>query len=156
MCIFMNACVHVPLCACTLVSMYLCVHIPLCACTSVCIYLCVHVHLCACSSVCLNLCVHLPLWECLWRPHHKLCCFSSHTIYIILLLLVYLFVCICVCSCMRVHSSVHVIVHLRRSESNLWASLLSLYEHQWWDSGHQVWRQTPLPWAHHFLFYHYY
>lgn len=115
----MCLCVHVPVWACAFVSMYLSKHVPLCACTFVCMYICVHEPLCSRTSVCMYLCVHVPLWECLWRPHHKLCCFSSHTTYIILLLLVYLFVCICVCACMHVHSSVHVIAHLWRSESNL-------------------------------------
>lgn len=86
-----------------------------------CLYICVHVHLDACTFV------GMPVEA---TPQALLFFLTYH--YIILLLLVYLFVCICVCvrARMRVHSSVHVIAHLWRSESNLWASLLSLDEHQ--------------------------
>ena len=60
-CVFINLCVHQPVCPSTCMSINLCVHQPVCPSTCVSINLCVHQPVCSSPCVSINLGVHSPV-----------------------------------------------------------------------------------------------
>lgn len=110
-------CVHLPLCVCMSLCMFicLCIHVPVCVC--VCVYICLSV--CVPVPICVYACTNLCVCICM-------CLFVYVYVYTCVSVCVYLclFVCmhvpVCVCLCMHVYVCVCANVHVCVLRKGFW------------------------------------